>query len=79
MANPTDSADEVDGFSFTQFYGNRAADGGNHLQEAQNSTQVQQSLVAQAQNQRQQISGVDINEEAMVSVEFQRAMRPIRA
>jgi len=73
LAKPTDSADEVDGFSLTQFYGNMAADVGNQLQQAQNSTQVQQSLVAQAQNQRQQISGVDINEEAMVAVEFQRA------
>ena len=50
-----------------------AADVGDQLQQAQNATQVQQSLVAQAQNQRQQISGVDINEEAMVAVEFQRA------
>jgi flagellar hook-associated protein 1 len=73
LANPTDSADEIDGFSFTQFYGNMAADVGKQLQQAQNSTQVQQSLVAQAQNQRQQISGVDINEEAMMAVEFQRA------
>jgi flagellar hook-associated protein 1 FlgK len=73
LANPTDPADEVDGFSFSQFYGNMAADVGNQLQTAQNSTQVQQSLVAQAQNQRQQISGVDINEEAMIAVEFQRA------
>jgi len=73
LANPTDSADQIDGFSFSQFYGNMAADVGNQLQLAQNSTQVQQSLVSQAQSQRQQISGVDLNEEAMVAVEFQRA------
>ena len=73
LANPTDPADEIDGFSFTQLYGNMAADVGSQLQQAQNSTQVQQSLVAQAQNQRQRVSGVDINEEAMIAVEFQRA------
>jgi flagellar hook-associated protein 1 len=73
LANPTDPADEINGFSFSQFYGNLAANVGSQLQQAQNSTQVQQSLVAQAQNQRQQISGVDLNEEAMVAVEFQRA------
>ena len=73
LANPTDQADEIDGFSFTQLYGNMAADVGSQLQQAQNSTQVQQSLVSQAQNQRQQVSGVDINEEAMIAVEFQRA------
>jgi flagellar hook-associated protein FlgK len=45
---------------------------GSQLQNAQGGLQVQQSLLAQARNQRQQISGVDINEEAMVLVvEFQ--------
>jgi flagellar hook-associated protein 1 FlgK len=34
---------------------------------------VQQSAVAQAQNLRQQSSGVDLNEEAMVLIQFQRA------
>jgi flagellar hook-associated protein 1 FlgK len=50
-----------------------AASIGSQLQQAQNATQVSQSLVAQVQNQRQQLSGVDLNEEAMVAIEFQRA------
>lgn len=73
LANPTDPADEINGVSYSQFYGNMASTVGNQLKQAQNATQVQQSLVAQAQNQRQQLSGVDLNEEAMVAVEFQRA------
>ncbi|HEV3334067.1 MAG TPA: flagellar basal body rod C-terminal domain-containing protein [Bryobacteraceae bacterium] len=73
MANPQDDADKIDGFSYTQYYGNMAANVGSQLQNAQNNVAVQQSLLAQAQNQRQQLSGVDLNEEAMIMVEFQRA------
>jgi flagellar hook-associated protein 1 FlgK len=46
---------------------------GSQLQTAQDGQQVQQSLVAQAKNQRQQLSGVSLDEEAMILVEFQRA------
>jgi len=73
LANPTTGTGEVNGFSYSQYYGNIAASVGNQLQEAQDNVQVQQSLLAQAQNQRQLISGVDINTEAMTAVEFQRA------
>jgi flagellar hook-associated protein 1 FlgK len=73
LANPQNAADEIDGFSYTQYYGNMAANVGSQLQNAQNNVTVQQSLLAQAQNQRQQLSGVDLNEEAMILVEFQRA------
>ena len=73
LATPSNSADEIDGLSYTEYYGNMASAIGSQLQNAQGGLQVQQSLLAQAQNQRQQISGVDINEEAMVVVEFQRA------
>jgi flagellar hook-associated protein 1 FlgK len=73
LATPQNDADKIDGFSYTQFYGNMAANIGTQLQSAQNNVQVQQSLLAQAQNQRQQLSGVDLNQEAMIMVEFQRA------
>jgi flagellar hook-associated protein 1 FlgK len=73
LATPTDPTDEISGFSYSQFYGNMATNVGSQLQEAQNGVQVQQSLVAQAQSLRQQLSGVDLNEEAMIAVEFQRA------
>ena len=73
LANPTDAADEIDGFSYSQYYGNLAANVGNLLENAQNNVNVDQSLLTQAQNQRQQISGVDLNQQAMTLVEFQRA------
>jgi flagellar hook-associated protein 1 FlgK len=46
---------------------------GSALNDATSEQTVQQSSVAQAQNLRQQSSGVDLDEEAMVVVEFQRA------
>jgi len=73
LANPTDPADEINGFSFSQYYGNLAANVGTQLQDAQDNVNVDQSLLSQAQNQRQQLSGVDLNEQAMMLVEFQRA------
>jgi flagellar hook-associated protein 1 FlgK len=50
-----------------------AANVGSRLQTAHDGVQVQQSLVAQAKSQRDQISGVSLDEEAMILVEFQRA------
>ena len=46
---------------------------GNHLNDANNSLQVQQSALAQAQNLRQQVSGVSLDEEAAVLLQFQQA------
>jgi len=73
LANPQDDADKVNGQSFTAFYGDMATRVGRALNDATNEQQVEQSAVAQAQNLRQQSSGVDLNQEAMKLVEFQRA------
>ena len=73
LSVPTDDADRIDGVSYSEFYGGMASRVGGQLQSAQDGAQVQQSLVAQAKNQRQQLSGVNLNEEAMILVEFQRA------
>ena len=73
LAMPGSDADRIDGVSYAEFYGKIASNVGSQLQAAQDGRQVQQSLVAQAQNQRQQLSGVSLDEEAMTLVEFQRA------
>lgn len=73
LASPTNSTGEIDGFSYTQYYGNIAADVGNQLQQATDGVQAQQSLVNQAQNQVQQISGVNINQQAMIAVQIQQS------
>jgi flagellar hook-associated protein 1 FlgK len=74
LANPTDPNDMVNRTtSFSSFYGQMAARVGTDLNDATSQLQVQQSTVAQAQTLRQQISGVSLDSEAMVMVQFQRA------
>ena len=74
LAKPTDPSDMVNGTtSFSAFYGGMAARVGSDLNDATNQLQVQQSTVAQAQSLRQQISGVSLDEEATVMIQFQRA------
>ena len=73
LENPTASADEIDGESFTQFYGSMAAQVGDALDTANNDLTVQQSAVAQAKNIQQQMSGVSLDEEATLLIQFQNA------
>jgi len=73
LATPTNASQEIAGVSYSQYYGNMAANIGGQLQNATNGVQERQSLLSQAQSQRQQLSGVDLNEEAITLVEFQRA------
>jgi flagellar hook-associated protein 1 FlgK len=73
LATPQSAADEIDGESYTQYYGDMATEVGTQLQAATNEQQVQQSAVAQAQNLLQQYSGVNLDEEAVTMVQFQRA------
>ena len=73
MATPTNSADEIGGASFTQYYGNMASQVGSDLNTASQQQEVSQSALAQAQSLRQQQSGVNLDEEAVNLVSFQRA------
>ena len=73
MANPQNAADEIDGASYNQFYGDLAVRTGSTLQHATNRLQVAQSTLAQAKDLRQQMSGVSLDEEATIMIEFQRA------
>jgi flagellar hook-associated protein 1 len=73
LANPLAAADRLDGVSYSQFYGQLAGRVGGELNEAENGQQVQQSLLAQAKDLRQQYSGVSLDEEAAILIQFQRA------
>ena len=73
LASPTDAADEIDGFSYTEFYGNMARKVGSALAAAQDDSDTQAQLVAQAKSLRDQASGVSLDEEAVQLLEFQRA------
>lgn len=73
MANPRDTADEIDEASYTEFYGRLAGRAGAALNDAESRLEVQQSAVAQARNLRQEMSGVSLDEEATILIQFQRA------
>lgn len=73
LANPTRAGDMIDGASYTQYYGDMASKVGAALNTAISQQTVRQSAVAQAQNLRQQDSGVNLDEEAMTLVQFQTA------
>jgi flagellar hook-associated protein 1 FlgK len=73
LSDPQDPAGEIDGASFTEYYGDMASRIGAQLNDATNVLQSQQSMVAQAKELRDQMSGVSLDEEAMMMIQFQRA------
>jgi flagellar hook-associated protein 1 FlgK len=73
LASPVQDADKVNGFSYSQFYGQLASRVGTVLNDAKNNQDVQQSLLNQAKDLRQQYQGVSLDEEAAILMQFQRA------
>ncbi len=63
----------INGFTFTQYFGNLGGRVGTDLSNAQEQDQTQHSMVAQAHSLRDQVSAVDINEEAAQILQIQRA------
>lgn len=73
LSSPQNAADEINGQSYTTFYAGMASNVGTALNQATNQQSSQQSAVAQAENLRQQTSGVNLDQEAISLVQFQRA------
>lgn len=73
LASPESDADRINGASFNQFYAAMAARAGVQLNRASSDVSVQQSMVAQTKELRQQMSGVSLDEEATILIQFQRA------
>ena len=73
LASPVQDADKVNGLSYSQFYGQIAGRVGTALNDATNNQDVQQSLLSQAKDLRQQYQGVSLDEEATILMQFQRA------
>ena len=73
MSDPQTAAQEINGESYSGFYGDMASRTGAALDNATGQQTLQQSAVAQAQNLVQQASGVNLDQEAVNLVEFQRA------
>src|SRR6185312_4748337 len=73
LATPLNGADKIAGVSYSEYYGQLAGRVGGKLSDAQNGQDVQQSLLAQAKDLRDQYSGVSLDEEATILIQFQRA------
>jgi flagellar hook-associated protein 1 FlgK len=77
LSTPQSTDDEIDNVSYTQFFGNMAASLGAAISNAQSNQGVQQNLVTQAQDLRQQTSGVSLDAEAIKVLEFQRSYQAV--
>jgi flagellar hook-associated protein 1 FlgK len=73
LENPQSAADQIDGQSYTAAFGDMATQAGNLLNDATEDQQVAQSALTQAQNLRQQQSGVNLDQQAATLVEYQRS------
>jgi flagellar hook-associated protein 1 len=73
LARPSNPNDEINGQSYTQFFGGIAAQVGSQFSTAQSGQSVQQDMVTQAQSLRQQVSGVDLNAEATQVLQLQES------
>lgn len=73
LANPQKDEDKIDGYSFVEFYGRVAGRVGKLLSDARDSQDYLSQVAAQARNLRSQLSGVSLDEEAILVIEFQRA------
>jgi flagellar hook-associated protein 1 len=67
------SATSVNGFTFTQAFGNLGQQVGNDISTATNTQTEQQNLVTQAQAQRTAVSGVNLDNQAATLLQFQQA------
>ena len=65
----------VAGFSFSDFYANLVADVGDAGSAARSQFETQEHVFIAAQNVRDSFSGVDINEEPVQLVQFERAFQ----
>lgn len=77
LANPSGSQGTVNGVSYTQYFASIAASVGTENQTAQNNQQSQQQVVTQAQALRDSISGVSLDAQAALLLQFQRAYQSV--
>jgi flagellar hook-associated protein 1 FlgK len=71
------TAQTVNGFTFTQAFGNLGQQVGTDVSNATNNQSEQQNLVTQAQAQRSLVSGVNLNAEAANLLQFQQAFTAV--
>jgi len=72
MTDPTTTVGTQTG-SFSSIYGSMLSDAGSKINAAENNLQTQAAIIAQATTQRDAISGVSLDEEAINLMQFQKA------
>jgi flagellar hook-associated protein 1 FlgK len=73
LASPQNDADRLNGFSYTEYYGQIAGRVGSLLAEARDNQDLKTQSVTQAKSLRDGLSGVSLDAEAVKVLEFQRA------
>lgn len=71
------SSAQVDGQSFTQYFGSLTSQVGNAVNNANTAATSQAQLVTNAENLRQQLSGVSLDEEAIRLVQLQSSYQAV--
>jgi flagellar hook-associated protein 1 len=73
LANPQSDTDRIDGLSYVEYYGQAAALVGSRLADARVNQDFKTQMVAQARSLREELSGVSLDEEAILLIQYQRA------
>lgn len=73
LARSTDPADTINGLTYSSYFGQMSAEAGRMLAQAQETEYSSELLVVQAHTLRTEISGVSLDEEAVVLMEYERA------
>jgi flagellar hook-associated protein 1 FlgK len=73
MASPTNTADMINGASYTQFYGNITTSVGQQTSATTSDDSINTSLLNQAESLRAQVSGVSLNDQASQLLQFQES------
>jgi flagellar hook-associated protein 1 FlgK len=71
MANPSNPSDMLNGFSYSQYYGNIATSVGQQASTASSNDTTNTNLLNQADSLRAQVSGVSLNDQATKLLQFQ--------
>jgi flagellar hook-associated protein 1 FlgK len=73
LVNPTNPLDMLNGFSYTQSYGNIASDIGQQASSASDNATTATDVLNQATTLRASVSGVSLNDQATQLLQFQQA------
>jgi flagellar hook-associated protein 1 FlgK len=73
LSNSQNAADQINGLNYTAFYSSIASGIGQSESAASAAQQTNSQLLTQAQNMRAQVSGVSLNQQASLIMEYQQS------